>query len=143
MLFNSLDFAVFFPLVFIVYWFIVNRKLQLQNVFIVIASFVFYGFWDWRFLALLFSSCVLNYVFGRLLSARNDKPVRRYLLWAAVVYNSGLLVIFKYLNFFIGSFVSAFTFFGLNISGSSLNSVMPVGVSFLSPHAKIIRPYVQ
>jgi len=56
MLFNSLDFAVFFPLVFIVYWFIVNRKLQLQNVFIVIASVVFYGFWDWRFLALLFST---------------------------------------------------------------------------------------
>jgi len=132
MLFNSLDFAVFFPLVFIVYWFIVNRKLQLQNVFIVIASFVFYGFWDWRFLALLFSSCVLNYVFGRLLSARNDKPARRLLLWTAVVYNIGLLVVFKYLNFFIGSFVSAFTFFGLNISGGSLNIVLPVGISFFT-----------
>ncbi len=143
MLFNSLDFAVFFPVVFILYWFVVQRNLKLQNLFVLASGFVFYGWWDWRFLALLFSSCVLNYVFGRLLSARNEKPVRRLLLWTAVVYNIGLLVVFKYLNFFIGSFVSAFTFFGLNISGGSLNSVMPVGVSFPSPHAKIIRPYVQ
>lgn len=132
MLFNSLDFAVFFPIVFIVYWFVVNRKLQLQNLFIVLASFVFYGWWDWRFLALLFSSCVVNYVAGRLLSARNDKPVRRILLWTAVVYNIGLLVVFKYLNFFIGSFVSAFTFFGLNITGGSLNIILPVGISFFT-----------
>ena len=132
MLFNSLDFAVFFPVVFIIYWFMVNRKLQLQNLFIVIASFVFYGWWDWRFLALLFSGCLVNYIVGRLLSARNDKPVRRLLLWTAVVYNIGLLVVFKYLNFFIGSFVSAFTFFGLNLSGSSLNIVLPVGISFFT-----------
>mgnify|MGYP001454580894 CR=1 FL=1 len=59
MLFNSLDFAIFLPIVFILYWFVVNRNLRLQNLFIVVASFVFYGWWDWRFLALLFSSCVI------------------------------------------------------------------------------------
>ena len=132
MLFNSFDFAIFFPIVFILYWFVVNRNLKLQNLFIVAASFVFYGWWDWRFLALLFSSCVINYFIGRLLSVQEKKSNRKLLLVSAVVYNIGLLIVFKYLNFFIAGFSSAFSFLGFPISGSSLNIVLPVGISFFT-----------
>jgi alginate O-acetyltransferase complex protein AlgI len=132
MLFNSIDFAIFFPIVFIFYWFIVNRSLKLQNLFIVIASFTFYGWWDWRFLALLFSSSIINFGIGRLLENQNNSVKRKALLWFTLVYNIGLLVVFKYLNFFIESFSSAFSFLGFNISGSSLNIVLPVGISFFT-----------
>ncbi len=132
MLFSSIDFAIFLPIVFILYWFVVNRNLKLQNLFIVVASFVFYGWWDWRFLALLFSSCVINYFIGRLLSVPEKKSNRKLLLVSAVVYNIGLLIVFKYLNFFIAGFSSAFSFLGFPISGSSLNIVLPVGISFFT-----------
>jgi len=132
MLFNSIDFAIFLPIVFILYWFVMNRNIKLQNLFIVVASFVFYGWWDWRFLALLFSSCVINYFIGRLLSDQKKKAKRRLLLWSALLYNLGLLVVFKYMDFFIAGFSSAFTFLGLPVSGSSLNIVLPVGISFFT-----------
>jgi len=109
-----------------------NRNIKLQNLFIVVASFVFYGWWDWRFLALLFSSCVINYFIGRLLSDQKKKAKRRLLLWSALLYNLGLLVVFKYMDFFIAGFSSAFTFLGLPVSGSSLNIVLPVGISFFT-----------
>ncbi len=132
MLFNSIDFAIFFPLVFIIYWFVVSRNLKHQNLFIVAVSLMFYGWWDWRFLALLFSSCVINYFIGRLLSVQEKRSKRKLLLASALLYNLGLLLVFKYLNFFIGSFSSAFTFLGVNISGNSLNIVLPVGISFFT-----------
>ena len=130
MLFNSIEFAVFFPLVFIGYWFVVNRNLKLQNLFILAASFLFYGWWNWRFLALLASGCIINYFIGIGLTNLQNKAKRRWLLWAALIYNLGLLVVFKYLNFFIESFSTAFTFLGGNISSGSLNIVLPVGISF-------------
>jgi alginate O-acetyltransferase complex protein AlgI len=132
MLFNSIDFALFLPTVFILYWFVVNRNLKLQNLFIVVASFTFYGWWNWRFLALLFSGSVINYSIGRLLLNQTDYVRRKLLLWCAIVYNIGLLIVFKYLNFFIESFSSSFSFLGFHISGSTLNIVLPVGISFFT-----------
>lgn len=132
MLFNSIDFAVFFPLVFIGYWFVVNRNLKLQNLFILAVSFLFYGLWNWRFLALLASACFINFFIGLWLFNQQNKAKRRLLLWAALIYNLGLLVVFKYLNFFIDSFSSAFTFLGGNIFSGSLNIVLPVGISFFT-----------
>lgn len=130
MLFNSIDFALFLPIVFILYWFIANRNLKLQNLLIVIASYFFYGWWDWRFLSLIIFSTVVDYAVGRRLDIEN-KPVRRkVLLWISIAVNLGFLGFFKYYNFFLDNFVSAFSFFGMEIKAHSLNIILPVGISF-------------
>jgi len=130
MLFNSVDFAVFLPVVFFLYWFPVRRHLQLQNLLVTAASYLFYGWWDYRFLALIFFSTLVDYAVGLSL-ARADSPVcRKLLLWTSVGVNLGLLGFFKYCNFFVDSFAGAFSFFGHEISAPSLNVVLPVGISF-------------
>lgn len=130
MLFNSIDFALFLPLVFIFYWFVTHRNLRLQNFLIVAASYLFYGWWDWRFLSLIIFSTVVDYLIGRGLSKEERKPKRKLLLWISIIVNLGFLGFFKYYNFFVDSFVDAFSFFGSEISGSSLNIILPVGISF-------------
>ncbi|MBU2929546.1 MBOAT family O-acyltransferase [Winogradskyella psychrotolerans] len=130
MLFNSIDFAVFLPIVFGIYWFIVSKKLKLQNLFIVLASYVFYGWWDWRFLALIAFSTAIDYAVGVALSKQKERTTRKVLLWISIVVNLGFLGFFKYYNFFLDNFVSAFSFFGKNIQANSLNIILPVGISF-------------
>ncbi len=130
MLFNSLDFALFIPIVFFIYWFLLKNNLQLQNLFVFIASYVFYGCWDWRFLGLIFFSTLLDFTIGNLLS-RTDKPLkRRGLLAISLLVNLGMLGFFKYYNFFLDSLTDAFTFFGYSISPERLDIVLPVGISF-------------
>lgn len=130
MLFNSLDFAVFLPIVFILYWFVVNRKLKYQNVLIVIASYVFYGWWDWRFLTLILFSTLVDYLVGYALSNERKISRRKVLLWISIVINLGFLGFFKYYNFFVDNFVQAFSFFGRPIQPNTLNIILPVGISF-------------
>jgi len=130
MLFNSVDFAIFLPLVFLIYWFIFNRNLKLQNLFIVAASYLFYGWWDWRFLSLVLISSLVDYLVGRALAITNHATKRKWLLFASIFLNLGLLGFFKYFNFFADSFVSAFSLFGKEFSATSLNIVLPVGISF-------------
>lgn len=130
MLFNSIDFAVFLPIVFILYWFVTQRYLKLQNVLIVVASYVFYGWWDWRFLSLIVFSTVVDYTIGILLAKEGNDFKRKLLLWTSIVVNLGFLGFFKYYNFFIDNFVQAFSFFGQAISVSRLNIILPVGISF-------------
>ncbi|MCU4173890.1 MBOAT family O-acyltransferase [Carboxylicivirga sp. N1Y90] len=130
MLFNSLDFAVFLPLVFILYWFICNRNLRLQNLLIVAASYVFYGWWDYRFLLLIVISTVVDYLIGHRLRTEERKDIRKVLLWTSICVNLGFLGFFKYYNFFIDNFTSAFSFFGRDIQISSLHIILPVGISF-------------
>ena len=130
MLFNSIDFAIFLPVVFLLYWFVTNKNVQLQNAFIVAASYLFYGWWDWRFLSLILLSTVIDYFVGRGLAKYKDQKKRRLLLWTSISFNLGFLGFFKYYNFFIENFVAAFTFFGFDISAGSLNIVLPVGISF-------------
>jgi D-alanyl-lipoteichoic acid acyltransferase DltB (MBOAT superfamily) len=130
MLFNSLDFAIFLPVVFILYWFVTNRSLKLQNVLIVIASYIFYGWWDWRFLSLILFSTLVDYTIGRLLSREEGIVRRKILLWTSILVNLGFLGFFKYYNFFIDNFVTAFSFFGSEIQANSLNIILPVGISF-------------
>ncbi len=130
MLFNSLDFALFLPVVFLLYWFAANKNLKVQNLLIVAASYVFYGWWDWRFLSLILISTLADYVIGIALS-KEDKPAKRKLfLWASILVNLGLLGFFKYYNFFLENFISAFSFFGAEIRANSLNIILPVGISF-------------
>ena len=130
MFFNSLDFAIFLPIVFIVYWFITNRNLKLQNFIIVLASYVFYGWWDWRFLSLIIFSTIIDYSIGIRLSKEEKQLKRKILLWTSIGVNLGLLGFFKYFNFFIESFNAAFASAGIHTNMSSLNIILPVGISF-------------
>ena len=130
MLFNSIDFAVFLPIVFTIYWFIANRNLKFQNLLIVIASYVFYGWWDWRFLSLILFSTVVDYTVGLKLKDEEHKGGRIVLLWTSIIVNLGFLGFFKYYNFFLDNFVAAFSFFGSEIKANSLNIILPVGISF-------------
>ena len=111
MLFNTLDFAIFLPIVFILYWFATQKKLKIQNLLIVIASYFFYGCWSKRFLALIFFSTVVDFLVGKFLSNANEKYKRKLLLAVSLIVNLGLLGIFKYYNFF-RNFIDAFSLFG-------------------------------
>lgn len=130
MLFDSIDFIIFLPIIFILYWFIFNRSIRLQNLLIVVASAVFYGWWSTQFLLLILFSIVVDYTVGRGLANTEDNRKRKQLLWISVLSNLGLLFYFKYCNFFIENFIEAFTFFGGEIGSSSLNIILPVGISF-------------
>ncbi len=130
MLFNSIDFAIFLPIVFLLYWFVANKNLKLQNFLIVVASYVFYGWWDWRFLSLILFSTLVDYTIGRKLSNEENQTKRKILLWTSLVVNLGFLGFFKYYNFFLDNFVTAFSFFGHSINPQGLNIILPVGISF-------------
>ena len=130
MLFNSLDFAIFLPIVFVLYWFVVNKNLKAQNLLIVISSFVFYGWWDYRFLSLILFSTIVDYSIGLKLVKEDQPKFRKLYLWISILINLGLLGFFKYYNFFIENFVSAFSFFGQEIQPNTLNIILPVGISF-------------
>ena len=110
MLFNSLDFAIFLPIVFILYWFVTQKNWRLQNGLIVLASYVFYGWWDWRFLSLLFFSSMVDYVAGLAMMKEQQQRRRKWYLFISIACNLGLLGFFKYYNFFIESFTTAFSF---------------------------------
>lgn len=130
MLFNSIDFAFFLPIVFLLYWFTTNKNLRLQNLLIVIASYVFYGWWDWRFLSLIIFSTCVDYFVGLNLNTEKNHFKRKVLLWVSIGVNLGFLVFFKYYNFFLDNFINAFSFFGIEINPNSLNVILPVGISF-------------
>ena len=130
MLFNSLDFAIFLPIVFLLYWFVAQKNLKIQNGLIVIASYVFYGWWDWRFLSLIIFSTVVDYLVGFKLRNEDQKSKRKVLLWISILVNLGFLGFFKYYNFFLENFVDAFSLFGMTINANSLNIILPVGISF-------------
>lgn len=130
MLFNSIDFAIFLPIVFILYWFVFNKKLKAQNALVFIVSYIFYGWWDWRFLSLILFSTVIDYSVGIAL-ARSELPKKRkWLLWISIFFNLGFLGVFKYYNFFLDNFKTAFSFFGSEIQGYTLEIILPVGISF-------------
>ena len=130
MLFNSLDFAIFLPIVFLLYWFVAQKNLKLQNALIVLASYVFYGWWDWRFLSLIIFSTVVDYLVGQKLRVEEKQSKRKVLLWTSIIVNLGFLGFFKYYNFFLENFVDAFSLFGMQINANSLNIILPVGISF-------------
>ena len=130
MLFNSLDFAIFLPIIFILYWFIAQKNLKLQNALIVIASYVFYGYWDWKFLSLIIFSTVVDFTIGQKLRDELQQAKRKMFLWTSIIVNLGFLGFFKYYNFFLENFVDAFSLFGIQINANTLNIILPVGISF-------------
>tara|TARA_B110000483_G_scaffold130079_1_gene155781 strand:- start:48 stop:587 length:540 start_codon:yes stop_codon:yes gene_type:complete len=130
MLFNSIDFAIFLPIVFILYWFVAKNSLLLQNTLIIVASYIFYGWWDWRFLSLILFSTLVDYTIGQRLRSEEKQTKRKILLWTSILINLGFLGFFKYYNFFLENFVSAFSLLGMEIKANSLKIILPVGISF-------------
>jgi len=130
MLFNSLDFAIFLPIVFFLYWFVAQNKIKLQNTLIVVSSYIFYAWWDWRFLSLIISSTLVDYYVGQKLRPDIKKSKRKLLLCTSIIVNLGFLGFFKYYNFFLENFIDAFSLFGMQINANSLNIILPVGISF-------------
>lgn len=130
MIFNSIDFAWFLPVVLLLYWLAGKKSLALQNTLIVASSYLFYGWWDWRFLLLIFLSTLVDYVIGLSLATQRSNPKRKALLWLSLLVNLGMLGFFKYFDFFLVNFTTAFEFFGLPISPIGLEIVLPVGISF-------------
>jgi len=130
-LFNSVEFLLFLPTVFLLYWFVVSKNLKLQNFFVILASYLFYGWWDWRFLSLIVLSSIIDFSLGLLLQNSVSKVKRKIYLLLSIVFNLGILGFFKYCNFFIESWVNVFNSFGYNIKSSwTLNIILPVGISF-------------
>lgn len=130
MLFNSIEFAIFLPIVFLLYWLVLYKNIKTQNGFLVLVSYLFYGWWDWRFLSLIiFSSCI-DFVVGLLLSKTHEQKKRKALLLTSILINLGFLGFFKYFNFFAESFADAFTLLGSPIELNRLNIILPVGISF-------------
>lgn len=130
MLFNSLEFFIFLPIVFALYWAIGNNRIKQQNLLIAVASYIFYGWWDWRFLFLILFSSLVDYTIGLKLCSEDKSDKRKFLLWISICVNLGFLGFFKYYNFFIDSLVDSFTFFGGQLSINTLNIILPVGISF-------------
>lgn len=130
MLFNSLTFAIFLPIVFIVYWFILNKRIKLQNFLIVIASYVFYGWWDWRFLSLILFSTLVDYTIGLDLGRQEEEKKRKVLLWISILVNLGLLGVFKYFNFFLDSLYDVVPGLQVVLGFNTLDILLPVGISF-------------
>lgn len=132
MLFNSLEFALFLPIVFFAYWFGFHKSLRIQNVFLIVSSYFFYGWWDWRFLILIIFSSALDFTVGRMIYASDREEQKKKLLLLSLFSNLGLLAVFKYFNFFVESFVSSFSFLGFQIDSWTINIILPVGISFYS-----------
>ncbi|MGC1472574.1 MAG: MBOAT family O-acyltransferase [Psychroserpens sp.] len=130
MLFNSIDFALFLPIIFVLYWFVAKRSLKLQNALIVIASYVFYAWWDYRFLSLIVLSTLVDYTVARLIGGETNQKKRKTLLLVSLCFNLGLLGFFKYYNFFIDSWVDAWHAVGVEMHVSTMHIILPVGISF-------------
>ncbi|MDA8650550.1 MBOAT family protein [Flavobacteriaceae bacterium] len=131
MLFNSYAFLIFLPVVFALYWSIGSKRLRIQNALILTSSYVFYGWWDYRFLVLIFVSTITDFVIGLYIPRSNNEVRKKQLLWLSVCANIGLLGVFKYFNFFIESWLTLLGLFGYSASSSwTLNIILPVGISF-------------
>jgi len=132
MLFNSIEYLLFLPLVFFLYWFVFKRKVVVQNVFLIFTSYLFYGWWDWRFLLLIFLSTVVDFFVGEKIYQNLDsKKKARYWLWLSMAVNIGMLGFFKYSNFFVESFIDMFEACGYEIKSTwTLKVILPVGISF-------------
>ena len=130
MLFNSFEFLLFLPIVFLLYWFVFRRR-RWQNLLIVVASYVFYGWWDWRFLLLIALTSLCSYVSGLLLEHYEGQRRRQQAVSAAnIVLNLGILGVFKYYNFFVENLDALFGMMGYHLDWVTMKVILPVGISF-------------
>ena len=140
MLFNSIEFGVFLPVVFLLYWFVFARNLKLQNLFIVAVSYLFYGWWNVRFLFLIALTTLVSFVSGRLIAHYQRRDTGNAVRWyknrawlisaGNILFNLGILGCFKYYDFFVTSFAEAFRLLGTSLQVHTLDLILPVGISF-------------
>lgn len=132
MSFNSIEFFVFLPLVFVLYWLVFHKKVGIQNLLVLFASYFFYSLWDWRFLFLILASTIVDYLVGLAIHRNDhDDTKRKFYLWISIIFNVSLLGFFKYYNFFADSFLEMFQLFGYSIKSTwTLRIILPVGISF-------------
>ena len=133
MLFNSLEFFLFLPVVFVLYWFVLNKSLKWQNALVLAASYFFYGWWSWAFMALLMASTLLDYLYGFGVAAVDRKKAKLF-LWLSVVNNLGILGVFKYYNFFALEVQQGLDLVGLQTNPYLLKVALPIGISFYTFH---------
>ena len=134
MLFNSINFAIFLPIVFLLYHFVFNKSYKNQNILLLVSSYFFYASWDYRFLFLLIFSTSLDYFTGLKMSNAKTIPKKRLWFWLSVGVNLGFLGVFKYYNFFAHSLSEALAPFGLHLDFWAINVILPVGISFYTFH---------
>lgn len=134
MFFNSLDFAIFLPIVFLLYWFMPNKSKTSQNYILILASYYFYSCWDWRFLFLLLFSTVVVYFAAIKIENSVSTTSRKIWLWLTIILNLSFLGIFKYYDFFVSSFTDLTNSFGLHLNPYLLKLILPVGISFYTFH---------
>lgn len=134
MLFNSLEFAAFLPIVFLIYWFIINKNLKFQNIFLVLVSYIFYGWWDWRFMILIAATSAASYASGVLIGKFRERSQKvntaKIIATANIALNLVILCIFKYFNFFGDNLYKLFQIFGLGLDWVTVDILLPVGISF-------------
>jgi D-alanyl-lipoteichoic acid acyltransferase DltB (MBOAT superfamily) len=134
MFFNSLSFAIFLPIVFVLYWFVFHKTKSTQNALLIVASYYFYSCWDWRFLFLLVFSTFLDYYTGIRIEKAKTESARKFWFWLSISVNLGFLGVFKYYNFFADSFSQLLNGLGLQTSPLLLHVILPVGISFYTFH---------
>ena len=134
MFFNSLAFALFLPIVFVLYWFVFNKTKSTQNALLIVASYYFYSCWDWRFLFLLIFSTLLDFFTALMIEKSETDKSRKFWFWLSISVNLGFLGTFKYYNFFASSFAELLSNIGLQSSPLLLNVILPVGISFYTFH---------
>lgn len=128
---TSLEYMIFLPVVFLLYWFLCSRNKNLQNALIVASGFVFYAWWDWRFLGLLLLTAFSTFIAGWWMQKEDeDNKKRKLFLIGTIVMNLSVLFFFKYYNFFLQSFADTFSLFDQEVSVSTLKIILPVGISF-------------
>lgn len=130
MTFQSVEYILFFPLVFILYWTIFGKNKNLQNASLVTASLLFYGYWDWRFLGLLLFTAFTTFYAGILLDRDYNQKKRKLISTISIVINLLILFFFKYYNFFVLSFIDSFSALGIQLNLNTLKIILPVGISF-------------
>jgi len=130
MTFNSIQFVLFFFVFFFTYWFVFNRRLKLQNLFVLLGSYLFYAWWDWHFLFLLITSSAVNFILGIYVDKTRNERKRQLFLWVGVLQALGCLFYFKYFNFFIASFADVLTRLNFNVNIHTVNILLPIGISF-------------
>jgi len=130
MLFNSFEFALFLPIVFLLYWFVFNKQVKWQNLFLLIVGYIFYGWWDWRFLLLIAFSTTLDFCIGVQLDKTDNAKKRKLIFSLSCLVNLGFLGFFKYYNFFVDNFVSIVESLGFHPAINILRIILPVGISF-------------
>ena len=129
MLFNSFIFLAFFIIVYTLYL-LLKSHYKAQNFLLLIASYIFYGYWDWRFSSLLALSTIVDFTVGKFLQNTKEENKRKQLLFISIFFNLSILGFFKYFNFFTESFAGLFQIFGLEANWDTLNVMLPVGISF-------------